>query len=1130
VDRFNTILEIPLLSARFQMPRRLVQALLLALVIAAPGATSVAAQGAGERNKVLLLFTHSSDLPAQRILEQALRSTLRHGSPVPVELYSEYLDAVRTNVDDYEQDLVRQLHGKYRAKKFDLIFVINPPALKMVLRNREALFPDTPVVFIVLEQRSLSDLNLGPNVTGVWGESDYGSNLELALALHPGTRQVVLISGVSEWDNYWRARVQEEFRPYEAKLEFTYLIGLSITELQRALAGLPPQTIVFFVSSVQDNAGNNYSNLEVLSSISTASNAPIYGASDAHLGLGIVGGRLLSLEALGVEGAQVGLRVLAGEKPEAIAPHGIPSVSMFDWRELKRWGISEKSLPPGSIVRFRMPSFWDQYKWYAIAGISVILLQTALIGGLVINRSLRKRAEEHLRESEARRLLAQQAARIGTFEWNIQTGVNIWSQELEAMYGLPRGSFARTLNAWESLVYPEDRDKALASVQRALKTGAPVEEEWRITWPDGSTHWIFARFQVFLDSAGERLKVTGINIDITERKLSDESLRRSEERNRAILRAIPDLMFIQTLDGTFLDYQAKDPNDLLVPPSEFLGKNVREVMPADLAETFLISFRRAKETDEPQSVEYMLPLEGGKRWYEARIVITEGDKVLSVVRDITDRKRAEEAVKENEAKLGGIVGSAMDAIISIDESQRIVLFNDAAQKIFGCAESEAMGQPFDCFLPERFRDAHRQHIRAFGESGAKKKSLGPLGPMFGRRTNGNEFPMEASISQLDLHGQKFYTVILRDITKRQQAVEALRESEQRFRNMADTAPAMIWVSGVDKLRTYFNHQWLNFTGRTMEEEIGDGWAQGVHPDDYQHYIETYTAAFDARQPFRMEYRLRRADGQFRWIYASATARFSPAEKFLGYIGCCIDITERKEAEEALANLSGQLIQARENERARIARELHDDINQSMALVSVELEQIIQGFPAASEILERQLITVRRQISETSKEIHRISHDLHPSKLVHLGLVAALKGLCDELQQRHPMQIDFTYQVPYDLPPDISLCLYRTVQECLNNVIKHSGAESAHVQLVGTDGEIALTVSDSGIGFDVESRRSKNGLGLVSMRERLRLVGGRITIDSRPSHGTRIVAMVPIAQRGLKDTGHSPADKTRAVGE
>src|ERR1044072_6636728 len=370
-------------------PYALVAASVLVLVCATPAS----AQNAGENKRVLLLFTHQSDQPAQVILEQAMRSPLRAGSRARLELYSEYLDAVRTPLDEYEKELVVQLQRKYGGKKFDLLIPVNLPALKLLLRNRTTLFSESPIVFLVLDQQNLDGLTLGPNVTGAWGESNFKANLEFALKLHPATKRVVVISGASDWDNYWRSQVQEEFRALEGGLEFSYLTGLSISEQKKALAALPQQTVVFFVSSTQDNAGNSYSNIEVLSQICPSSSAPVYGTTDAHLGLGIVGGRLTSFEAFGVEGARIGLRVLAGEKPEGIALHGIPSVPMFDWRELRRWGISEQSLPPGSVVRFKQPSFWDQYKWYIVGTVAACIIEALLSVYLLIVQSRRRRAE-----------------------------------------------------------------------------------------------------------------------------------------------------------------------------------------------------------------------------------------------------------------------------------------------------------------------------------------------------------------------------------------------------------------------------------------------------------------------------------------------------------------------------------------------------------------------------------------------------------------------------------------------------------------------------------------------------------------------------------------------------------------
>jgi PAS domain S-box-containing protein len=166
----------------------------------------------------------------------------------------------------------------------------------------------------------------------------------------------------------------------------------------------------------------------------------------------------------------------------------------------------------------------------------------------------------------------------------------------------------------------------------------------------------------------------------------------------------------------------------------------------------------------------------------------------------------------------------------------------------------------------------------------------------------------------------------RDDTQRREAERVVRESEARFRLVANAAPVMIWMSGVDKLCTYFNQPWLKFTGRSLEAELGNGWSEGVHPEDLTRCSETYIHAFDRREPFAMEYRLRRHDGEYRWILDQGVPRFNEGGSFAGYIGSCSDITERKLAEEALAGLSRKLLEAQEQERTRIARELHDDIS------------------------------------------------------------------------------------------------------------------------------------------------------------------------------------------------------------
>ena len=388
---------------------------MLALALAAPCATSVAAQEAVEHKRVLVLLNNDSFTATQVTIERALRSTLRNGSPVPVETYSEYVGNTRAGTG-YEKEFVALLRRKYEGKRFDVIFGIGQFPISVLLRNRDELFPGTPIVFLSVDQRNVAGLYPAPNLTGVWGEINFKSNLKLALTLHPGTRRVVVIQGVSETDKFWAAQAQEDFREYESGLEFSYLPGLTVPEMRNTLAVLPPDTLVIFVSCIRDKDGNTYESPDYLRQVSAGSAAPVYGTTEAHLGSGIVGGSLLSFEALGVEGARVGLRVLAGEKTEAIAPRVIPSTPMFDWRGLKRWGISEDSLPPGSQVRFRELTFWEQYKWHIIGALVLIALQAAFIGILLMERGRRRRAKEALDQLNAeleQRIVTRTAALAG---------------------------------------------------------------------------------------------------------------------------------------------------------------------------------------------------------------------------------------------------------------------------------------------------------------------------------------------------------------------------------------------------------------------------------------------------------------------------------------------------------------------------------------------------------------------------------------------------------------------------------------------------------------------------------------------------------------------------------------------
>jgi PAS domain S-box-containing protein len=341
----------------------------------------------------------------------------------------------------------------------------------------------------------------------------------------------------------------------------------------------------------------------------------------------------------------------------------------------------------------------------------------------------------------------------------------------------------------------------------------------------------------------------------------------------------------------------------------------------------------------------------------------------------------------------------------------------------------------------------------------------------------------------------------------------LRESEKRFRLMADTTPALIWMCDEEGTVTYLNDRRIDFTGRDLAAGFGDLWSAYIHPDDVQSVQAANRRALEKQQGYSKEYRLRRRDGVYRWMLDVAAPRVNGDGSFAGFVGSAADITDQKLAQEALEKIGGKLIEAQEEERSRIARELHDDICQRLALLSMELEQASRGSNSGRS---PKLEEIRRHCAEIAGDVQALSHKLHSSKLEYLGLAAAIRSFCREFSQQHDVSVEFADEnVPNFLPRDISLSLFRVTQEGLQNALKHSGVGQFSVSLRGSANEIQLGVSDHGAGFDVEAAKLDRGLGLVSMQERAHLVHGTFTIESSQNGGTRILVRVPLADAQLK---------------
>jgi len=345
-------------------------------------------------------------------------------------------------------------------------------------------------------------------------------------------------------------------------------------------------------------------------------------------------------------------------------------------------------------------------------------------------------------------------------------------------------------------------------------------------------------------------------------------------------------------------------------------------------------------------------------------------------------------------------------------------------------------------------------------------------------------------------------------TKKRRAQAVLRESEERFRVMAETMPSLIWMCDSQGKIVYLNDRRRTFVGSNSGAGHGDAWMEYVHPDDLSRVLATFTKALKTHEAFSNEYRLRRSDGVYRWMFDVASPRVNGDGSFAGFIGSAVDTTDQKLAQQALERVSGQLIEAQEKERSRIARELHDDICQRLALLSMELDQANarpEGTPEAMDLGELQ-----RHCAEIAHDVQSLSHQLHSSTLDCLGVVSATHGLCEELSKQHKVNIAFRERnVPKRLPKGISLCLFRVTQEALHNGLKYSGTTEFTVEISGMANEIRLEVKDRGKGFNLEGAKAKRGLGLVSMQERVNLVHGRFFVESKPGEGTKVVAVVPL---------------------
>jgi signal transduction histidine kinase len=355
-----------------------------------------------ETKRVLLLYSEDKAHPAHELTDRGIRSVFQSNKLFDVKLFTEYLDLARFSGPGHTHAVAKYLRLKYAASKIDAIISVYPAALDFLMGEEVNVFSGVPVVACEILRSSAKNLDRSPwrrFTTGVILGDNAARVLESALRMKPGTTRVALVAGTSDNDAYSEMIFRNALKPYAGKIDLIDLTKLPMQETLARVGSLPPDTIVLYSSIFRDGAGQTFVPRESLSLVSRAANAPVFGLYETQLGFGIVGGRLISFEQQGREAAALALRILGGESPASIPFGGEQAyVNLYDWRELNRWGISEKVLPAGSIVKFKPPSIWEEHKGTILGGLFFMIIEALLIFGLLVNLHERKQAEKEARQ------------------------------------------------------------------------------------------------------------------------------------------------------------------------------------------------------------------------------------------------------------------------------------------------------------------------------------------------------------------------------------------------------------------------------------------------------------------------------------------------------------------------------------------------------------------------------------------------------------------------------------------------------------------------------------------------------------------------------------------------------------
>ena len=745
-----------------------------------PQGSSVSAPG-----NIVLLYSYGEGLPAYQQATRAFLSAMEEGVKEGVVsekgLFFEYLDLERQKDEEHYRKLTALFLHKYATRKIDLIVTVHGPALHYLLNEGRDLSPGTPVLSY-LGPTTIETAGVDRRFVLLPMSMDFRGTLQLAQRLFPRTRRVVFVNGIGEGEQRLEREARSIFSQWPDTLEFEYTSDMSVEEMLQRIAALSHGTVVIYSNVFTDKTGRGFVNREVAERVAKAANVPVFGMYNTLLGKGIIGGSMFNFEAEGSRAGMLALDILRGKLPLSEPPTTLAAsrTPMFDWQQLKRWGVDESALPIGSIVLNKHVSVWDQYKFIILGVLIFILLESILLTVLFLERRRKNIAEQSLRESEERLDLATASAGAGIWIMSMDTG-SVWvTDKLRELFGFAPDEelkFERFLE----VIHPDDRQIVRENVRQSLEKQETLGVEYRILHPDGSLRWIVSRGHPSSEAPGKPKRLMGVSSDVTRRKMAELQLSESRTLLSALVDSTSDMIwsvdserfglltFNRSLYEYFLNQRGirieagMDPG-VLLPTEEY-------------AEKWRTFYRRALE-EGSFTTEY--PVYAGTRTLLLNLNRLERDGVVFGVsvfgKDITERKQSEEALRESEEKYRSLYESMMDGYVLVDMDGKILKFNESYREMTGYAGGELSGLTYLDITPEKWHAAEQEIIETQvlvrGYSDVYEKEY--------RAKDGTVFPIELRTFLLknDTGGSLGMWAIVRDISGRKQIESEARKLKE----------------------------------------------------------------------------------------------------------------------------------------------------------------------------------------------------------------------------------------------------------------------------------------------------------------------------------------------------------------